>query len=97
MECYSLKADQRLESPLDVLSRAASMIQKENSQISDVPQRNDGRKLRSYLSPEVISLIYGLSYYKGTTVYLLRHETNIMNPVYSSNEIDLGRNNDAHF
>lgn len=41
MECYSLKADQRLESPLDVLSRAASMIQKENSQISDVPQRND--------------------------------------------------------
>ena len=46
MECYSLKADQRLESPLDVLSRAASMIQKENSKVSDVPKKKDGRKLR---------------------------------------------------
>ena len=44
MECQSLKVEQRLESPLDVLSRAASMIQKETSRINEVNKGKDGEK-----------------------------------------------------
>lgn len=38
------KMDQRQESPLDVLSRAASMIQKESSGINEVNKSKDGKE-----------------------------------------------------
>lgn len=45
MESQSLKIEQRLESPLDVLSRAASMIQKESSKVvHEASQNKDGKK-----------------------------------------------------
>ena len=41
---------QRLESPLDVLSRAASMIQKESSNITEGNKAKDGKDFVTYVS-----------------------------------------------
>lgn len=53
----ALKVDngaQRLESPLDVLSRAASMIQKESSKVTEGNKAKDGKDFVTYcMYPEI--------------------------------------------